>query len=436
MPPDVMIPTLLLSVFLLQVALPVVFTPFHARGSVLRRLSSASLPPATSAVPSRNKDEGCSPFYPASHASGASSNSIGTPSNSAALPSLSGVSSCGGGWFSQDATGATATNCLAMAVNADGCEGVAAAADCFCPHPAPYVTSFLTCLTAYPSEGPATEALVERFCAAAATPTSVRFGSYNPNATPSASLGSASVSSGSRTASGSANASVTALSSSSAATTSNAAARGMGRTVMGGMAMGGIGIGLAVADRRRLRLAWFASAASVSVLPHPVRAHPRLPTPDPAHSSWPYLRILCIASPSISQSPCLDRIFQHFPPVVPTYIPHRSAIAIPTRIDVSALFSLLFLSPYLGSPRIPFLQRVLLLRRGYIHTCFCGEEPSMVLLVNVSPPAGSNCAPPKSRHAAKLEENKNRAPGPVATTNESSFSPMAAGGVEPPSPQT
>ncbi|KAJ7640025.1 hypothetical protein DFH06DRAFT_1302100 [Mycena polygramma] len=150
------------------------------------------------------------------------SNSIGTPSNSAALPSLSGVSSC-------------VTNCLAMAASADGCESVAAV-DCFCPQPKNYTSTFLTCLTACPSEVPSAEALVEQFCAAAATPTSLSFASFNPSATPSSLSTSLSVSgskSGSASRSGTGS-SASQTAPSSAATTSNAAAavRGMG---MGGV---------------------------------------------------------------------------------------------------------------------------------------------------------------------------------------------------------
>ncbi|KAJ7613323.1 hypothetical protein DFH06DRAFT_1344792 [Mycena polygramma] len=82
-----------------------------------------------------------------------------------------------------------------MAASADGCESVVAV-DCFCPHPQNYTTAFLaclgtcppaTCLTpsagasaaplGCPSEVPSAEALVEQFCAAAATPTSMSFAS-------------------------------------------------------------------------------------------------------------------------------------------------------------------------------------------------------------------------------------------------------------------
>ncbi|KAJ7920228.1 hypothetical protein B0H13DRAFT_2425729 [Mycena leptocephala] len=124
-----------------------------------------------------------------------SSNRIGTPSNSAALPSLSAVSPC-------------VNNCLAVAAGADGCQSLAAV-DCFCPNPANYTSAFLGCLTGCPSEVASAEALVQKFCAAAATPTSLSFASFTPSS--SASAASSSFISGS---------SVTAPPSSSVPTTS------------------------------------------------------------------------------------------------------------------------------------------------------------------------------------------------------------------------
>ncbi|KAJ7866265.1 hypothetical protein B0H14DRAFT_2733260 [Mycena olivaceomarginata] len=96
-----------------------------------------------------------------SSAAPSSSNSLGTPSNSALLPTLSGVSSC-------------VSTCFEQAVGADGCMSEAAV-DCFCPNPKNFTAPFVACLTACPSEVPAAEALVQSFCAAAATPTSLSF---------------------------------------------------------------------------------------------------------------------------------------------------------------------------------------------------------------------------------------------------------------------
>ncbi|KAJ7640022.1 hypothetical protein DFH06DRAFT_1430639 [Mycena polygramma] len=105
-----------------------------------------------------------------------------------------------------------------------------------------YTSTFLTCLTACPSEVASAEALVEQFCAAAATPTSLSFASFNPSATPSSLSTSSSSKSGSASGSSSgsgtgSSASQTAppTSSSSGAGTSNAAAavRGVGLGVFG-----------------------------------------------------------------------------------------------------------------------------------------------------------------------------------------------------------
>ncbi|KAJ7606470.1 hypothetical protein DFH06DRAFT_1149935 [Mycena polygramma] len=122
--------------------------------------------------------------------SGVSSNSIGTPSTSAALPSLSGVSSCGRLFppsllfplLATEQRGVLLTNCLAIRVRERGGGGL------FLSPPQNYTTAFLaclgtcspgTCLTASagasgaplgcPSDVPSAEAQVEQCCAAAAT---------------------------------------------------------------------------------------------------------------------------------------------------------------------------------------------------------------------------------------------------------------------------
>ncbi|KAJ6487021.1 hypothetical protein C8R45DRAFT_1098262 [Mycena sanguinolenta] len=104
--------------------------------------SSSSRPTSTSASATSAS---------ASASAAASSNSLGTPSNSAALPSLSGVSAC-------------VNTCLGKATEADNCAGLASV-DCFCVNPGPYTTALLACLTACPSEVASAEALVEKFCA-------------------------------------------------------------------------------------------------------------------------------------------------------------------------------------------------------------------------------------------------------------------------------
>ncbi|KAF8145531.1 hypothetical protein K438DRAFT_543946 [Mycena galopus ATCC 62051] len=138
----------------------------------------------------------------------ASDNSIGTPSNTAALPSLSGVSSC-------------VNNCLELAVSADNCMSLVAV-DCFCPDPKPYTAAFVSCLTGCPSEVASAEALVEQFCALAATPTSLSFPSFTPSSASGASSNSSS-SAGIAGASG-ISASATAPPTSAASTTLNSAA--------------------------------------------------------------------------------------------------------------------------------------------------------------------------------------------------------------------
>ncbi|KAJ7920229.1 hypothetical protein B0H13DRAFT_1987417 [Mycena leptocephala] len=111
---------------------------------------------------------------------------VSTSGQLRALPSLSAVSPC-------------VNNCLAVAAGADGCQSLAAV-DCFCPNPANYTSAFLGCLTSCPSEVASAEALVQKFCAAAATPTSLSFASFTPSSSASAS------SSGSVSGSSSANA--------------------------------------------------------------------------------------------------------------------------------------------------------------------------------------------------------------------------------------
>ncbi|KAF8216471.1 hypothetical protein K438DRAFT_1797263 [Mycena galopus ATCC 62051] len=169
---------------------------------------------SVSAASSTNGSSGT----PSASASGASvsgsSNSIGTPSNSADLPSLSGVSSC-------------VNTCLEVAVSADNCTSLAAV-DCFCPDPIPYTKAFVSCLTACPSEVASAEALVEQFCAVAATPTSLSFPSFTPSST-SASASNSNPKSGSTSGSSSSSATAPPSSSSggsSASTTSNAARMG------------------------------------------------------------------------------------------------------------------------------------------------------------------------------------------------------------------
>ncbi|KAJ7438598.1 hypothetical protein FB451DRAFT_1570201 [Mycena latifolia] len=165
-------------------------------------------------------------FQPSAAASSsASASAIGTPTNSAALPSLSGLSSC-------------AANCLGLAAAATNCSSEVAF-NCFCvaPNAKPYAKALVSCLTACPTEVASTEALVEQFCAAATKPTPLSFPSFVPSST-SASA-SASSASGSSTA-----ASTTAPASSSPppSTTSNAtlSAHPFGMGVGVGVGMGGV----------------------------------------------------------------------------------------------------------------------------------------------------------------------------------------------------
>ncbi|KAJ7875302.1 hypothetical protein B0H14DRAFT_3859505 [Mycena olivaceomarginata] len=146
-----------------------------------------------------------------SSAAPSSSNSLGTPSNSAFLPMLSGVSSC-------------VSTCFEQAVGADGWMSEAAV-DCFCPNPKNFTAPFVACLTPCPSEVPAAEALVQSFCAAAATPTSLSFPPFTPSASAS-SLSNSNSKSGSGTGSSTAPPSSAATSPSTSAWTSpNAAMR-------------------------------------------------------------------------------------------------------------------------------------------------------------------------------------------------------------------
>ncbi|KAJ7346353.1 hypothetical protein DFH08DRAFT_1008550 [Mycena albidolilacea] len=148
-----------------------------------------------------------------SSAAPSSSNSLGTPSNSALLPTLSGVSSC-------------VSTCFETAVGADGCMSEAAV-DCFCPNPKNFTAPFVACLTACPSEVPAAEALIQSFCAAAATPTSLSFPPFTPSASAS-SLSNSNSNSKSGSGSGSSTAppsSAATSPSTSASTSPNAAMR-------------------------------------------------------------------------------------------------------------------------------------------------------------------------------------------------------------------
>ncbi|KAJ7155265.1 hypothetical protein C8R46DRAFT_438179 [Mycena filopes] len=101
--------------------------------------------------------------------SGSTTSGLVTPTNSAQLPSLSGVSSC-------------VTDCLGTAASAAGCESEVAF-DCFCATPKSYTTAFLACLTTCPTEVASAEALVGKFCAAASKPTSLSFASFTPSST-------------------------------------------------------------------------------------------------------------------------------------------------------------------------------------------------------------------------------------------------------------
>ncbi|KAJ7152379.1 hypothetical protein C8R46DRAFT_1121160 [Mycena filopes] len=117
-------------------------------------------------------------------AAGSSSSGIGTPTNSAQLPSLSGVSSC-------------VTNCLTIAASAAGCESEVAV-NCFCAAPKNYTTTLLACLNGNgggdvcPGEVNTAESLVEQFCAAASKPTSLSFASFTPSSARSSSAPSGS----------------------------------------------------------------------------------------------------------------------------------------------------------------------------------------------------------------------------------------------------
>ncbi|KAJ7438582.1 hypothetical protein FB451DRAFT_1416105 [Mycena latifolia] len=109
--------------------------------------------------------------------SSASATAIGTPTNSATLPSLSGVFSC-------------VANCLGLAAAANCSSEVAV--NCFCIAPLAALTllclhrkthpaSLVSCLTACPDQVSSAEALVEQFCVAASKPTSLSFPSFIPS---------------------------------------------------------------------------------------------------------------------------------------------------------------------------------------------------------------------------------------------------------------
>ncbi|KAJ7182292.1 hypothetical protein C8R43DRAFT_966654 [Mycena crocata] len=155
--------------------------------------------------------------------SDANTNSTGTPTNSAALPNLSGVSSC-------------VTNCLAIAASAAGCTSEVAV-DCFCVNPQPYTTSLLTCLGPCPEQVSSAEALVQQFCAAAAQPTSLSFGSFTPS--------SASTSaSNSHSASGSTSVNLTSVPPSSTANTSPSTTPNAGAKIV--LGLGSLGTAVVV----------------------------------------------------------------------------------------------------------------------------------------------------------------------------------------------
>ncbi|KAF7362913.1 CFEM domain-containing protein [Mycena venus] len=233
-------------------------------------------------------------------ASPSSSNSIGTPSNSAALPSLSGVSSC-------------VSNCLAVAASADGCVSLAAV-DCFCPNPKNYTTAFLGCLNACPSEVASAEALVEQFCAAASKSTSLSFASFTPSS--SASVSGSSVSGSSNSASASATAPPTSSGSSSASTTPNAAARG--QTALPLLQLGVSAAGVLLAG---------IVAATVAVLPISIRIFAPL-----CPRAWPLSVCLdsLTASPTQRSYPHARTDLSYVLPAIPT---HAVFIMI---IDISA----------------------------------------------------------------------------------------------------
>ncbi|KAJ7150127.1 hypothetical protein C8R43DRAFT_498087 [Mycena crocata] len=147
--------------------------------------------------------------------------SVGTPTNSAALPNLSGVSTC-------------VTTCLAMAASAAGCASEVAV-DCFCVNPRPYTASLLACLGPCPDQLLTAEGLVQQFCAAAAAPTSLSFGSFTPS--PSASSSSASAS-----ASGSRNGTAAATSGSATAPSTSPSAPPNGAVTMGGWGSAGVAL--------------------------------------------------------------------------------------------------------------------------------------------------------------------------------------------------
>ncbi|KAJ7077617.1 hypothetical protein C8R44DRAFT_825960 [Mycena epipterygia] len=163
-------------------------------------------------------------------AGGASSSSaIGTPTNSAELPSLSGVSTC-------------VVTCLGEAAGAATCSSEVAV-DCFCPNPQNYTSTFVACLTACPSEVVSAEALVEQFCAAASKPTSLSFPSFTPSSTSASVSASAPSSSGSKSSVASPSATAPASSSASVSPSASTGAAGAVRLPsLGGLLVSAAGV--------------------------------------------------------------------------------------------------------------------------------------------------------------------------------------------------
>ncbi|KAJ7448752.1 hypothetical protein FB451DRAFT_760454, partial [Mycena latifolia] len=169
----------------------------------------------------------------ASTSAGSSSSAIGTPTNSAALPSLSGVSPC-------------VANCLELATAAANCSSEVAV-NCFCvaPNAKPYAKALVSCLTACPTEVASTEALVEQFCAAATKPTSLSFPSFVLSSTSASASASASASSVSGSTFSTVASTTAPASSSPPPSTTSSAARPLG--VRLGLGHGMCGVAMTVA---------------------------------------------------------------------------------------------------------------------------------------------------------------------------------------------
>ncbi|KAJ7434415.1 hypothetical protein FB451DRAFT_1418887 [Mycena latifolia] len=108
----------------------------------------------------------------ASAAASSNSSAIGTPTNSAAQPSLSAVSPC-------------VANRLGLVAAAANCSSELARKT--------YAASLVACLTACPGEVSSAEALVEQFCAAAIEPISISFPSFAPSSSSAASAANSGV---------------------------------------------------------------------------------------------------------------------------------------------------------------------------------------------------------------------------------------------------